>query len=237
MTSPITAVIEHDDFVIINKPSGITMHDHLSGIIPLAQDALNENKLYLVHRLDEVTSGCLLLAKNTRAASTFSQMFAHRQMQKYYLALSSKKPSKKQGTISGDMINRRRGQHALLKTMNNPAITQFFNMGLPPLGRLSIVKPYTGKTHQIRVALKSLGSPIIGDNRYGGVTADRTYLHAWGLSFRYQEHLFEAYCAPMEGELFKTTIFSQWLAEQGKGSQLPWPALPPALKRLNNYDH
>ena len=56
---------------------------------------------------------------------------------------------------------------------------------LAPNLRLFILYPKTGKTHQIRVAMKSLGSPILGDELYGGEVADRTYLHAYQLSFDY----------------------------------------------------
>ena len=56
-----------------------------------------------------------------------------------------------------------------------------------------MLKPHTGKTHQLRVAMKSLGAPILGDTRYGGEQADRTYLHAWALEFndgQVQQRLF-----------------------------------------------
>ena len=78
----------------------------------------------------------------------------------------------------------RNGSYRLLRTLDNPAITRFWSRLDTSFGeRLFLLKPHTGKTHQLRVAMKSLGAPIFGDTRYGGDEADRTYLHAWALEF------------------------------------------------------
>ncbi|GAK87976.1 pseudouridine synthase [Vibrio ponticus] len=63
--------------------------------------ASGDSQLYLVHRLDKMTSGILLLARNSQAASELSQAFAKRLVEKFYLAIGTKKPKKKQGLISG----------------------------------------------------------------------------------------------------------------------------------------
>ena len=68
--------------------------------------------------------------------------------------------------------------------------------------RLFRIRPETGKTHQIRVALKSVSAPILGDERYGGSAADRGYLHAWRLSFEHDGELFDIALPPAEGALF-----------------------------------
>jgi len=77
----------------------------------------------------------------------------------------------------------RNGSWKLLRSVENPAVTQFFSFGLTPGLRLYLLKPHTGKTHQLRVALKSLGVPLLGDTRYGADKSDRAYLHAWQLAF------------------------------------------------------
>lgn len=217
-------VFDHTDFVIFNKPVGMAMHDAERGIIPAAQAFTGERELYLCHRLDTVTSGCLLLAKNKAAAASLSELFALRRIQKYYLAALSAKPSRKQGTIAGDMKNRRRGQHVLTKTRENPAVTQFFSYNIEGLGRIAIVKPLTGKTHQIRVAMKSLGAPILGDSHYGAPAHDRVSLHAWQLHFSYRDETIFASCLPDTGAFFKAALFSNWLAQQPDITFLPWPA-------------
>lgn len=217
-------VYEHRDFIIVHKPPGMPMHDSESGIITQAKRQLNKSTLYLCHRLDTVTSGCVILATSSTAAAAIGALFSTRQIQKYYLALLSGKPKKKQGTISGDMKNRRRGQHVLLKSQDNPAVTQFFSFALAPGVRAAIVKPLTGKTHQIRVAMKSLGSPIMGDSQYGGQASDRTYLHAFGLNFEYEGDTITAWAMPIAGEYFTCAAFSQWLGSLGNPAVLAWPS-------------
>lgn len=184
-----------DDFVVLNKAPGIGMHDEecVPGLISEARRQL-DMMLYPVHRLDKVTSGVLLLARTPEANRELSMAFAGRQMHKEYWALSEQKPKKKQGWIKGDMERGRRGSWLLSRSMHNPAITWFESFGLGDGLRLFHIKPKTGKTHQIRVALKSLGSPILGDALYGAAMADRVYLHSARLSFEYagQSWIFSA---------------------------------------------
>ncbi|MEG3767620.1 TIGR01621 family pseudouridine synthase [Alteromonas sp. 14N.309.X.WAT.G.H12] len=223
MLLPTHIIFTHRDFYIINKPVGMPMHDAKSGIIPALTALTGETALYLCHRLDSVTSGCLLIARNASAASQLSQLFSNKQIQKYYLAMLSAKPSKKQGTVAGDMKNRRRGQHVLLKTRHNPAVTQFFSYHIPLRGRVALIKPLTGKTHQIRVAMKSLGAPISGDTLYGAAQQDRVSLHAYALFFSYNNQAFGVVCPPTQGNDFISAEFASWLAQLGEIQALNWP--------------
>lgn len=221
----ISILLAHDDFYVVHKPAGVTMHDSDQGIITLLAAQFDESDLYLCHRLDDGTSGCLIIARNAAAAATLSGLFARREIQKYYVALAPGKPKKKQGSIVGDMKNRRGGQHILLKSRENPAATQFFCQSISSGLRAYLVRPLTGKTHQIRVALKSLGCPILGDQLYGGKNADRLYLHAWQVEFHYAGQHFVVHCNPALGSQFLTTAFSEWLARYTAPAALPWPDL------------
>ena len=177
-----------------------------------------------MHRLDKVTSGLLVMAKNAATNQALTQAFGNREIEKYYLAISAKKPQKKQGLVKGDMASGRRGAWKLLATCNNPAITQFFNKGMGEGKRLFIVKPYTGKTHQIRVALKSLGSPILGDELYAGYhPSDRTYLHAYSLAFNINNQFYRFTELPREGSWFLDIAFSSALGAWAEPWNLPWP--------------
>ncbi|MDC8831645.1 TIGR01621 family pseudouridine synthase [Alteromonas gilva] len=218
----------HDDFIVVHKPPGITMHNSDTGIVQQCESLLNLSGLHLVHRLDDVTSGCLILARHAQSAAVFERLFRQHQVQKYYLALVDKKPKKKQGTVKGDMKNRRNGQHILLKSQQNPAITQFFSYGFADAPRIMLVKPLSGKTHQIRVAMKSLGSPITGDTLYGAQPADRTYLHAWGLEFSYNDEDISIFCRPQYGQHFLTPVFTDWLNKAPAPGDLNWPKTTPA---------
>jgi tRNA pseudouridine32 synthase/23S rRNA pseudouridine746 synthase len=180
---------QSENWLAINKPAAVGMHSELSqpGLIEQLKCEFKMNYLVPVHRLDKVTSGCLLFAKNESAASYLSQQFQNKTTEKVYIALTKGKPKKKQGTIKGDMVKTRDGSWKLTRKMNNPSITHFVSLGYKEALRLAVVKIETGKTHQIRVAMKSNGTAIWGDLRYGDkslhAAADRCYLHAYQLKF------------------------------------------------------
>lgn len=177
----------HQDFVAINKPTGWSVHQeenqpNLSWVL-MAQ--LGVERVWLLHRLDKLTSGILLYALNEKAASELTKKFANQMMGKTYLALSDAKPTKKQGWVKGGMEKARRGAWKLTRKLNNQAITYFQSKAISPNLRLFLLQPHTGKTHQLRVAMKSLGSAILGDTLYAGTNSSRLFLHAWKIKFEY----------------------------------------------------
>lgn len=187
----IPVVFEHADFVVVHKPPGIGMHsEEAPGLVVLLQAQWPDKTLYPVHRLDKMTSGLLLLATHKAAAQTFQHLFEQHLMDKYYVAISDHKPKKKQGWVKGDMLPARRGSWKLSPTQQHPAVTRFISAPLAPGERLFLLKPLTGRTHQLRVALKSLGAPICGDVRYASADTaraeERGYLHAFALRFDWQ---------------------------------------------------
>ena len=158
-------VLDHnDDFIVVNKAPGITVQrdGERPGLLQLVAADLGFEHLYPVHRLDRETSGLVIMARNTDANRELSRLFAEREIQKFYIALSNQKPRKKQGAIVGDMEKARRGSWKLTKSLVNPAITQLFSCSMMPGVRLFLLRPKTGKTHQLRVAMKSIGAPILG---------------------------------------------------------------------------
>ena len=241
--SAIDVVYEHPDFVVVNKPAGVSVHKDEGdvGFVTHVAKYLKAEPLFLVHRLDKMTSGLLILARNTDANRRLSMMFQERQVSKFYIALSNQKPKKKQGLVKGDMSKGRGGSWKLLKTQLNPAITQFFSYSLADMDdlskgankglRLFLLKPHTGKTHQLRVALKSLGAAILGDARYaiapsdGGDMPDRGYLHAWRLCFDYQGDTFDLEAFPQTGKLFTDALFIAFLTRLGHPQDLNWPKI------------
>ena len=194
-----TVLFRHTDFVVVNKDAGVAVHrdDESEAFTHSVAQTLGVERVWLVHRLDKPTSGVLLLALNAAAAAELAQAFAQRMVRKTYWALSRAKPSKKQGWIKGDMAKARRGAWKLLRSQQNPALTYFTSQSIQPQLRLFILTPHTGKTHQLRVAMKSLGSPILGDELYGGEAATRLFLHAHQLAFDYQGESF-CFCAPLD---------------------------------------
>jgi tRNA pseudouridine32 synthase/23S rRNA pseudouridine746 synthase len=214
------------DFIVVDKAPAVHFHsqDGTAGLVAQLEADLNI-KLYPVHRLDTMTSGLLLLARSSAAAAGFTAMFSQHQVQKYYLALASGKPKKKQGWVIGDMAKSRRGMYKLLRTTANPAITQFFSQSVAEGLRLYLLKPLSGKTHQLRVALSSLGVPILGDSLYGDAQTitDRGYLHAYGLEFHWQGQVFRYLCPPQTGSQFQTPAVANQLQVWGEPWSLNWP--------------
>ncbi|MGL5224999.1 MAG: pseudouridine synthase, partial [Aeromonas sp.] len=152
-------VFEHCAFLVIDKQPGIGMHDEKGEGEQVTLGLINQVKadtgltLYPVHRLDKMTSGLVLLARTAQANRALSMAFAARQVSKQYLALSDRKPKKKQGWVKGDMQKGRGGSWMLTRTLESPAISWFDSVPVRDGLRLYRIKPQTGKTHQIRVAL------------------------------------------------------------------------------------
>lgn len=192
------------DFLLIDKAAGVSVHrdEAAAGLVEQVAADCGYPQLYLVHRLDRLTSGLLLLAKSAAACAALARLFADRKVEKLYVALSDRRPAKKQGTIRGDMERARNGAWRLTRDLRNPASTAFRSRSVLPGLRLFALLPATGKTHQLRVALKSVGAPILGDARYGGTPADRGYLHACGLRFTHAGTTFEFGELPRTGALF-----------------------------------
>lgn len=225
-------IVENNpEFVVIYKKPGTSFHSESGepGLFETIKQTEAFRELFPVHRLDKITSGLLVMAKTLEINRQLTAAFSQRQVQKYYLAISKKKPNKKQGLIKGDMTPSRRGAWKLLAAQDNPAITQFFSKSISAGQRLFIVKPHTGKTHQIRVALKSIGAPIFGDALYGDTqqseACDRCYLHAYSLAFSLGEKHYRFTELPREGKFFGDDFFAAAIQEWREPWLLPWPLL------------
>lgn len=251
-------VFSHDDFVVLNKAPGVSFHSEQgAGLVVQAEQALGF-ALYPVHRLDKVTSGLILFARSPQAAARLSVLFQTQQIQKFYLALSAGKAQKKQGWVKGDMAPARRGAYKLLSSQQNPAVSYFISAGfdaaqskvaeiqdgkeqanaLPAGLRLYLIKPFSGKTHQIRVALKSVSAPILGDELYqAAAAADRVYLHAYALCFKDGGTEWQFVQRPDAGQYFLTEAVQQQLEIWDKPWQLSWPQYQmPAVKKLSGIE-
>jgi tRNA pseudouridine32 synthase/23S rRNA pseudouridine746 synthase len=216
-----------DDFVLISKSPGVSFH---KGHGPKAlteeiRTAIGNRELYPLHRLDKITSGLLVFARTRPAAAALAEQFRNRTIEKYYLAVGGSDPKKKQGLIKGDMERGRGGTWILTKTCERPAITRFYSTSLQPGLRLYLVKPFTGRTHQIRVALKAISAPVLGDPLYckkvkEGITPERGYLHAYALSFSLNGKVYRFVNLPDSGKYFTSPEFQAALKRLGADD--PW---------------
>lgn len=253
LSSP-TILAVHADFLVCTKPAGLAFHQADAGAHDGFVDALRAvlranptqaawaDSLYPVHRLDRITSGLVLVARHADAARALGAQFEQGTIEKYYVALSARAPSKKQGWVKGAMQKGRNGAWRLLNPQDAKgapdaqfAVTQFFSYGLGPVPqadgqalRLFVVRPRTGRTHQIRVALKSIGSPILGDALYGGGEAARGHLHAYSLRLHWAGEMLSFSAAPTGG-LFDAPLVRDKLSQLGEPSALTWPAMKMTL--------
>lgn len=222
-------VYEHADFWVVHKPLTQSFHcqGEQLGVFEAFKQQQGVTELYPVHRLDTVTTGLLLFAKTATVAARLGALFESHAIEKYYLAISNQKPKKKQGAVMGDMAAARRGSYKLLRSKDNPAITQFFSHSTHnaecPAQRLFLLKPRTGKTHQLRVMMKSIGAPILGDARYSGDAAKRTHLHAYQIGFDWQGERVQYQCLPADGVFADNKVQALIAQEWASPQELSWP--------------
>ena len=171
-------IIYQDEHILaINKPALLDSYE--------LQDAIEEEETVLIHRLDRDTSGVLILARNEAFLADAIQAFKQRKVKKRYVAwvegvfyeeikIDAPIATHKQGGKAFSEINEERGR---------PAITIVKPLEIQGKKSKVEIEILTGRTHQIRVHLSSIGHPIVGDERYGSVTrSKRILLHAKALS-------------------------------------------------------
>ncbi len=199
-----TIIYEDKGLIVLNKPSGLAVHGGSGisqGVIERLRMARPEQKgLELVHRLDRDTSGLLLIAKRRASLRQLHQLQRESKVDKQYLALlsghwnrdkiSCAEPLKKSLMQGGERIVR-------VDPAGKAALTRFRVQRSCGDFMLVEAKLETGRTHQIRVHAQSLGTPIVGDTKYGDEAVNqrcrelgirRLFLHAWKLTFPWGEN-------------------------------------------------
>jgi 23S rRNA pseudouridine1911/1915/1917 synthase len=186
---------EDADLLIVNKPAGLVVHpaykhpaDTLVDAVFARQAARLESRPWLLHRLDRETSGIVVFAKSPRARASLTRQFERRSIEKSYLAITSGVPEAPCDFIDAplrrDLADRRR---TVVAADGQPAETWYQVLASEQGYALVLVRPLTGRTHQIRVHLASRGTPVAGDICYDEHHERRTHLaprvmlHAWQL--------------------------------------------------------
>mgnify|MGYP002632086863 CR=1 FL=1 len=195
---PLDILYEDEALIVINKPTGMVVHPgagntHGTLVSALLHHCQNLSGIGgierpgIVHRLDKETSGCLVVAKTDPAHRTLSGRFADREVKKTYLALTAITPRFRHGTIDAPIGRHAVHRHKMTVNTNGrgrDAVTTYRVVASADGRCLLECHPQTGRTHQIRVHLKHLGCPILGDPVYGRRDAfTRHMLHAWKLEF------------------------------------------------------
>ncbi|MCB0207907.1 MAG: RluA family pseudouridine synthase [Anaerolineae bacterium] len=203
---PLDIVFEDADLIVVNKPAGLVVHPaqgHDSGTLVNAllarypdliemtsQNADSTNRPGIVHRLDQDTSGLIVIARTSEALRSLQKQFKARTVEKIYLALVFGHPEALEGVIDVPLgRDSRHRQKFAPRSDGKPARTRFRVLEVFDEYSLLEIGLETGRTHQIRVHLAWLGCPVVGDTVYGRrrnrLGLKRHFLHAWRLSFQH----------------------------------------------------
>ena len=190
-----SVIVKNDDWIAINKPSGLavqggsSIQTHLDGALEAAFP--EGEKPRLVHRLDRETSGVMVLARSAASARKLTEGFRARRHGKRYFALLAGKPPHPEGVISAALSKRAgaAGEKMVIDDEDGQIAETRYRIIDNAAGRISAVmlEPLTGRKHQLRVHMASLGCPVLGDGKYGGADSfpsdhiTRLCLHALAL--------------------------------------------------------
>lgn len=205
----VRVLYEDEALLAVNKTAGLVTHPaykHPGGTLCDAvftrQATRGEARPWLLHRLDRETSGVVLFAKTECARRAVVRQFERHTVGKRYLALLAGVPNPPEGMVEAplarDPADRRR---VIVDPAGKPSATRYRIIARADGQTLVLVEPLTGRTHQIRAHLTSLGTPLAGDRLYqpedgpGIRLAGRVMLHAWQIAIRY----------PSTGESFTVT--------------------------------
>lgn len=183
-------VYQDDNVIVVDKPAGVLTHakgalsdeftvgDFFSRYTSYNNDT---NRPGIVHRLDRNTSGILIGAKNPETAKLLQKQFADRKTKKTYYAIVESAPKLNKANIDLP-INRNPSKPSTFKVdASGKSAMTYYEVVAQSNGRALVkLQPKTGRTHQLRVHMQYIGSPILGDVVYGR-EAERLYLHAYSL--------------------------------------------------------
>ena len=168
-------IYEDDDVIVMNKPAGLLSE-------PRGQYCPEKTMAdygYVAHRLDRDTSGVVIMAKTEEVQKFLKRQFQDRTVHKTYVAVVCGRPKLDEARIDLPLIRDLKRPTTFRVDANGKEAETFYKV-LKMNNKYSLVelKPTTGRTHQLRVHMKYLGNPILGDPVYGTEKADRLYLHA-----------------------------------------------------------
>jgi RluA family pseudouridine synthase len=190
-SNPVEILFENKDLIAAVKPEGISSiaeNDPALDSLHSLLEVQFSQRLFIVHRLDKEVSGIILFAKNTRAHKFLNDQFAGRRVKKYYSALVHGIIKESEGVIKKPIREFGSGRMGIDDRKGKPSETKFKVEARYKDFTLLELNPSTGRRHQLRVHLYSIGHPIAGDIRYGEKTIQekfpRVMLHAKSLEFQ-----------------------------------------------------
>jgi 23S rRNA pseudouridine1911/1915/1917 synthase len=196
---PLDIIYEDDYLLAVNKPKGMVVHPsfgHYQGTLVHAmlgylgrREGFDDSERPgIVHRLDKDTTGAILLAKDSKTQEALSRQFSQRSVEKVYRAIVEGIMKRQEGTVEGDIGRhpKERQRMAIVTKGGRYSLSRYKVIGRLSDSTYVEVYPSTGRTHQIRVHLASIGHPVVGDPVYSRKRrkeVDRPLLHAYRISF------------------------------------------------------
>ena len=181
-------ISDNDDFIVINKRSGISSQGGTkskNNLIDIFSNSslFEDSKPYSVHRLDKETSGVMIIAKNYSSAKLLTSLFRLKKIHKTYLAICHGIFKNKKGEIRGNLVKYERE-----KKVTELAITNYNVINSNNFFTFVELKPITGRKHQLRKQLAFMGNPIVGDSKYNIIkqknnNEKKLMLHAYKIKF------------------------------------------------------
>lgn len=199
---PLPIIYEDENVLVINKPAGMVVHPsagHAHGTLvhaalahtPFLEGIGGKMRPGIVHRLDKNTSGIILIAKNEASHKWLQKQFKERKVEKHYLALVDGRPASPTGRIVAAIMrdsSHRKRMAIAPQGKGRSAETEYHTLKEYKAHTYLDVHPLTGRTHQIRVHMASIGCPVAGDTLYGyrnsSIPINRHFLHANQISIR-----------------------------------------------------
>lgn len=178
------------DIVQVDKSGDLSLEDMVKEFLVKKYEKSNEAFLGVIHRLDRPVSGMILFAKTSKALDRMNRQFHDRKVHKTYLAVVREKPAEEQGKLVNWLLRDRKKMitKAYDREVKGGSRAELDYEVIGQLNGFYLLKvePLTGRTHQIRAQLSFMGSPIVGDNKYGyprGSEHRTICLHSRSLTF------------------------------------------------------
>lgn len=205
----IPIIYQDKNVIVVNKPPGMISHargkywDEAS-VASFMRDkvsGMDGERAGIVHRLDRATSGVMVCAKNTQTLSFLQKQFSKRKVIKTYIAIVNGVLEPPESIIDIPLArNPSKPQTFIVNANGKSAKTEYHVLCQQDIYSAIKLYPLTGRTHQLRVHLKYLNKPIIGDSLYGGKEYKRLMLHAYSIKINIPEKGEQTYTAPLPNE-------------------------------------
>lgn len=183
-------LFEDDDVIVIDKPVGVISHARgrywdeasVASFVRTRITDIEGERAGIVHRLDRATSGVMICAKNSETLSYLQKQFNNRSVKKHYKAIVEGNMSPLSGIIDIPIARNPKDPKKFFTSVDGKeAQTEYHTEGTNSKYTILDLHPYTGRTHQLRVHLRHVSHPIVGDQLYNGQVSDRLMLHAFSL--------------------------------------------------------